>query len=244
MSAYLVEENHVAYIIEAAIKLGCTYTLTKAAGTNDIDAARLICANMLTTENQNSVNARYRETETPYIWTAEALESYHWNDSDFTAAQIIKSCDCYEYQACEHDAWEDSAAHKITQAITSRAASQTPGYDSAIWGAPETTNTNQEKMSKNQGMMDIFKDSSGDCSNSGISSRHDKVQIWEDFDTEAPDNAVVIIEDICCGKPRIRAVPANKKDKWTMFGGCCIYTCNGVVPHSGEFIALHDRIES
>jgi hypothetical protein len=96
---------------------------------------------------------------------------------------------------------------------------------------------------KNQGTMNIFKNKLGDCSNSGISSRHDEVVIWPGFDKEAPDNAVVILEDICCGKRRIRAVPANKEDKWTMFGGCCIYTSNGCVPHSAEFIALHDRIE-
>lgn len=98
-------------------------------------------------------------------------------------------------------------------------------------------------MGKKLGSMYIFKWKHGDCSNSGISSRHDEVKIWSHFDREAPDNAVVILEDICCGKRRIRAVPANKQDGLTMFGGCCIYTSNGIVPHSGEFIALHDRIE-
>lgn len=92
--------------------------------------------------------------------------------------------------------------------------------------------------------MDIFKWNRSDCSNFGISSKFDEVKIWTGFDADAPEDAVVIIEDICAGTPRIRAVPANKKDVWTMFGGCFIYTCNGVVPHSGKAIALHDRIEN
>lgn len=95
------------------------------------------------------------------------------------------------------------------------------------------------------GRMWIYKNAKfGDCSNGGISSRFDAVEIWSDFDENAPDNAVVIIEDtVCGGKYRIRAVPANREKVWTMFGGCFIYTSNGVVPHSGIPIPLHDRIE-
>ena len=94
------------------------------------------------------------------------------------------------------------------------------------------------------GTMSIFKHEGSDCSNGGISASYDHVIIVDSFDSEAPFNAVVIIEDIVCQRPRIRAVPANSFGKWTMFGGCAIYTSNGIVPHSGTWIALHDRIES
>ena len=97
---------------------------------------------------------------------------------------------------------------------------------------------------KSQGSMNIYKPSYGDCSNQGISSKFNDVLIWSGFDPEAPDNAVVVIEDVIMGTPRIRAVPANKEKTWTMFGGCFIYTCNGVVPYSGVAIKLHDRIET
>ena len=96
---------------------------------------------------------------------------------------------------------------------------------------------------RNLGDMDIYKPGYGDCSNGGISSKFTTVKIWSDFDKDAPENAVVIIKDTCCGEPRIRAVPANKQGKWDMFGGCFIYTSNGVVPHSGTPIKLHDRFE-
>ena len=94
------------------------------------------------------------------------------------------------------------------------------------------------------GKMDIYKHRGTDCSNRGISSRHDSVIIWNDFDEEAPDNAVVVIEDVIMGRQRIRAVPANQPTtNWSMYGGCFIETCNGVVPHSGIAIKLHDRYE-
>lgn len=97
---------------------------------------------------------------------------------------------------------------------------------------------------KTQGQMDIFKHRGQDCSSRGISSNFDEVEIWPELDPAAPDNAVVIIEDECVGRYRIRAVPANEpKQRWSMYGGCAIYTSNGVVPHSNVFIKLHDRFE-
>ena len=96
---------------------------------------------------------------------------------------------------------------------------------------------------KTQGQMNIYKDQCGDCSNGGLSSDYEKVEIWPDYDRHAPRYAVVIVEDICCGEPRKRAIPANSEGKWSMFGGCFVFTCNGIVPHSGDAIKLHDRFE-
>lgn len=96
----------------------------------------------------------------------------------------------------------------------------------------------------NQGTMEIFRWSLGDCSNHGISSRYNEVKIWSEYDVNAPDNAVVIIEDVIMNKPRIRAVPANKPGDRAMFGGTLIYTSNGVVPHFGIPIKLFDRFET
>ena len=95
------------------------------------------------------------------------------------------------------------------------------------------------------GTMDIYKHNSQSCSNEGISAEYDEVLIVDKFDMLAPKNAVVIIEDKIVNNTisRIRAIPANKEKSWTMFGGCFIYTSNGIVPHSGIAIKLHDRIE-
>jgi len=104
-------------------------------------------------------------------------------------------------------------------------------------------------MIKKLGTMNVYKNNGKDCSNGGISSLFDTVEIWNqpkdilDIPPSCPDNAVYIVEDVCVGKCRIRAIPITLRNKSTMFGGCFIYTSNGVVPHHGEAIKLHDRVE-
>lgn len=95
------------------------------------------------------------------------------------------------------------------------------------------------------GKMDIYKHRGESCSNSGISSKYDEVIIVDEFNADAAENAVVIIKDKIINNSieRIRAVPANSKGKWDMFGGCFIYTSNGIVPYAGLAIKLHDRFE-
>lgn len=100
------------------------------------------------------------------------------------------------------------------------------------------------EKSKSLGRMDIFKHKGTDCSCNGLSSRHDEVRVWSRWDKDAPDDAVVILEDVVMGRPRIRAVPANREGEWSMFGGCFVYTSNGAVPHSGVAVPLHDRFEN
>lgn len=96
------------------------------------------------------------------------------------------------------------------------------------------------------GKMDIYKPAHGDCSNGGISHTHNEVVIVNIQSDHAPENAVIVIRDkILSGKvDRIRAIPARHRNKWSMFGGCFIYTSNGIVPNSGTPIPLHDRFEA
>lgn len=100
-------------------------------------------------------------------------------------------------------------------------------------------------------MIGIYKHGGVDCSNNGLSAHYESVNIVDaDEVIEANpnhllENDVVIIVDNCQGETRTRAIPALdwKQKRWDMFGGCAIYTSNGIVPHSGEFIKLHDRFE-
>ena len=98
---------------------------------------------------------------------------------------------------------------------------------------------------KNLGKMDIYKPAHGDCSNVWIYNLYDIVIVVDCYDKEAAGNAVIIVHDkIINGTVnRIRAIPANSEGKWPMFGGCFVYTSNGIVPNSGIPIPLHDRFE-
>lgn len=55
---------------------------------------------------------------------------------NISAVQIIKACNCYAYQACEHSAWESSFAKQLVDAIRCVAISNLPGYEMAAWGVP------------------------------------------------------------------------------------------------------------
>jgi len=46
---------------------------------------------------------------------------------------VLKACDGYEYQACEHPGWEASEAHAYINALRRRAIHALPGYDEAAW---------------------------------------------------------------------------------------------------------------
>ena len=104
-------------------------------------------------------------------------------------------------------------------------------------------------MGKSLGSMSIFTDKSlGNSSNNGLSNRFDEVLIWDcDRDENAPENAVYIKERHLFGEVIPTAYPVSRTPNGCvggMFGGCFIYTCNGVVPFSGIAIKLHDRVET
>jgi hypothetical protein len=51
--------------------------------------------------------------------------------------QVFMSCDCYDYQTCEHEDYEQSEAWAFLQALRARAWRSLPGYQDSKWGAPE-----------------------------------------------------------------------------------------------------------
>jgi hypothetical protein len=68
------------------------------------------------------------------------IESHHMSQAvwpEIDPVQVIKACDCYEYQSCEHDGWADSEACRFITSLRKGAAHALPGYDGADWGAPK-----------------------------------------------------------------------------------------------------------
>lgn len=127
MSAWIVSENHISALVWGL----------KHWGVVEPDADDAEVAITLWSENHTSVNARYREhTPTPdYTYRAPDIETR-------TPAVMLKLAQCYEYQSCEHDAWElstpcawvgllqDLIEHDFTD------LQRTLAYSSAPWGIP------------------------------------------------------------------------------------------------------------
>lgn len=135
MSAYVVDLDHIAYLVQAGT--------SRSVGLDDSmsDASKLQLGQMLWDENVKSVQARYPgDQELPgpcahdYVYPER---NYPWFRT-FDPIQVLKACDCYEYQSCEHEGWSASAAKRYIEDLRARAWTSLPGYEEARWGAPLT----------------------------------------------------------------------------------------------------------
>lgn len=98
----------------------------------------------------------------------------------------------------------------------------------------------------------------GDCTNNGLTSEKDSIELYYGSDlTEAinsvktqgildtlPEDSLVLIERNLFGKPANYAVPVSilKKGQMSMAGGNWVYTSDSRFPHSGP-LSVHDRVE-
>ena len=152
MSAYIVQANHIIYLVTAATTRHLTSssefrwchngTVHTLPATDHERAADV--ANMLWRENIASVSARYPGESSATlpgprvgagVIAANEFTRVRW--TRFEAVQVIKACKCYEYQSCEHAGWETSEAYAFINSLRSSVLRALPGYEAAEWGAPE-----------------------------------------------------------------------------------------------------------
>lgn len=69
--------------------------------------------------------ASYKFKQWPGVFTMPHAKLSAW---------ILKSCNCFDYQACETDDYEQSKAHAIIDAIRHRVIRGLPHYEDAPWG--------------------------------------------------------------------------------------------------------------
>jgi len=117
MSAFIVTHDH----INAIISFASQYNIAGVAGREQA------IAELLLAENTRSVNHRYREN-TP-------VETIVFSSQDPTLSpiEVIKACDCLDYQSCETDDWHSTPACKLLESILSHAVRQLDGYENAAW---------------------------------------------------------------------------------------------------------------
>lgn len=149
MSAYIVEKNVVLFLVAAMQTRSIGHGSfswyhggnTRSLGCTDTEAAADV-ANLLWRENMRSVSARYPNESSGTLpgggdnEAVTAADFQHCFDR-IEPVQVLKACDCFAYQSCESDDWEETEVFSIVEALRSRAISALPGYDDAIWGAPQ-----------------------------------------------------------------------------------------------------------
>lgn len=155
MSAYMVEQDHINYLVNAALSrsdgstLSWVWDVDTETGNykrGDLQSGRPNRATeigqMLWDENRKSIEERYVDTRDDFSKAPGPVgEDYRYEYQVFPhyhpdQVQILKACDCFEYQACEHCLWHSSQAKAFIDALRKRAVGDLDGYDNAYWGAP------------------------------------------------------------------------------------------------------------
>lgn len=150
MSCYICDDRHItvlaAYAAEHAKITRADFWATLSADDRerfDDETDIEVLATLLHRENVASFRARYQgrhESDIgPYAYDRDAVTAVRVGA--FSAVQIIKAAHCFDYQACEHDGWGDSFACKVIKAIIDHATHKLPGYNEAVWGIPDATET-------------------------------------------------------------------------------------------------------
>ena len=157
MSAYVCDRGHIDYLIQAALsrrlhpshscqtwiwdrnRTAGTYKRGELRASDHAEADRV--GQMLWDENVASVRFRYGDDDQPLPGPIDCDYQYgRFRHSPYVSidpVQVLKACDCLEYQSCEHDGWDASEAKAFIRSLRSAAWHALPGYEEATWGAPK-----------------------------------------------------------------------------------------------------------
>lgn len=151
MSAYIVERDHIRYLVEAALKLrlghhpghgpfswywnGDRRTLPAGDYERACEVARMLWAENIASVAHRYPNEPQNDLPGPAGESFEYTEHRPW-DCNIDPVQVLKACSCFEYQSCEHEGWKTSEALAFVDALVWEAISALPGYADAAWGAP------------------------------------------------------------------------------------------------------------
>lgn len=130
MSAFIVNPKHIATLVEWAVDKGILSNPYAAKDT-------------LAMANIRSVASRYDLTLDQACKDSAGMSMSEYLDcvefltpgvKKVSNAQILKACDCLEYQACEWSLWEESAAKYIIECIRAAITRySTAAYRNAAW---------------------------------------------------------------------------------------------------------------
>jgi hypothetical protein len=129
MSAYIVSDAHINALVTYAAAHDVRFV--HARELHHIKGNEEKIASLLYIANVESFNHRYREDgiSTGFKFRRDRTQR--------TAAEILKACAGFEYQACEVDHYEETIGCRIIQAIRSAASRLVVGYEAAPWSIDE-----------------------------------------------------------------------------------------------------------
>jgi len=136
MSAYVVDDKTISALAKAFIDYGVDFkaedfTMPSICGVifND-DEMKQAVGERLLKANYDSVNYLYGEDDAP--------REYKYEDVEINEGIVLGCLDCFNYQTCEVDRWEESLLYgslealrgKLLERLIKRAGYKVPwGYD-------------------------------------------------------------------------------------------------------------------
>lgn len=123
MSAFVVSTRHIDTLLSSVGGTDYVYWKNKYLY---FEKERNRLGQELVNQNYRSTNDRYNENQKPPVYLFQRRQPV-------TPVQILKACDCYEYQACETENYKNTLAYKIIDALRGKAIQQLPGYKEAAW---------------------------------------------------------------------------------------------------------------
>lgn len=143
MSAYMVDREHVTYLVDAAMSRAIVRNHHSISWYHDGQHYTLGCGDyaraaevgqMLWDANKESVQARYPDTADETLVYDEHNPCF---GHTFNPVEVIKAIRCFDYQACEYEGWKTSEARAFLEALKHHAIAALPGMEAAAWGAPK-----------------------------------------------------------------------------------------------------------
>ena len=155
MSAYVVDRDHIRYLVAAAAGRAWSLRGSKFSWWSERRQTRI---SVLSDDYPGLTEDGMTESEFgQMLWDENIRSVRYWYDDPDTLpgpidetfvyihvpvaasedpVQTLKAIHCLEYQSCEHPEWKDSEAYAALQALAHRAIRALPGYDDAGWDAP------------------------------------------------------------------------------------------------------------
>ncbi|MGA7178142.1 MAG: hypothetical protein WBX11_00950 [Thiobacillaceae bacterium] len=137
MSAYIVNPEHVAALAAYAARPPLhrnAVIFEWREGGAELVAEKLMQAN-IDSCNYRYPNSHYYTPEGEAQLIQEAVEyakRFKFNAPRLTPLDIIRMCECLDYQSCEPENWRDTLASRQIEFIKSSAIRELPGYDKAV----------------------------------------------------------------------------------------------------------------
>jgi len=127
MSAWMFSEKQINYLVTYAAKYDVGYYNYEESFRYSAEKDPQHFVNVLTKANCDSLIARYGKRE-GYV-------TYKYHPTKILEPlQILKNCNCFDYQACEVTEYEKTLAALVINNIRAAAIRNLPGYEEASWG--------------------------------------------------------------------------------------------------------------